>query len=96
MKQDTGYQIELESGQTLTYTELDGTGASSIDLLDSWLDGATGDSRDNQLSAQDHTRAVQISGGAGNDVIHGGQLDDILSGDAGADSLLRIIDFKVK
>lgn len=84
---ETGYDIELESGVTYHYAGLDGTGSANVDLVADWLDGATGDDRNNTLSASNHTRAVQISGGGGNDVITGGQMDDMLSGDGGVDQL---------
>ncbi|KIC45449.1 hypothetical protein RA29_20630 [Tateyamaria sp. ANG-S1] len=84
----TGYLIEFESGQSLTYTVMDGSGATSVNLVSDWLDGVTGDARNNQLDAQNHTRSVQISGGDGADAIYGGQMDDYLSGDGGADHLL--------
>ncbi|WP_298256550.1 calcium-binding protein [uncultured Litoreibacter sp.] len=85
---DQGYEIEFESGETLRYAELGGTGSADVNLVSEWLNGATGDGRNNVLDASGHTLGVQIAGGAGNDTITGGQLDDLLSGDAGADALV--------
>ncbi|EEE35135.1 iron-regulated protein FrpC [Rhodobacteraceae bacterium KLH11] len=81
----------LTSGQKETlinrYESFDGTGSADIDLDDQVLDGAFGDDRANVLQASDHSRKVQISGGAGNDTIWGGSNDDFLAGDAGADEI---------
>ena len=65
----SGYMIEFEAGGTLRYVTLDGTGAADVDLTAGNVDGAVGDVRDNVLSAQDHIASVQISGGAGNDLV---------------------------
>lgn len=83
-----GYTIEFESGEELRYAELDGSTPAHINLATEWLHGATGDGRSNTLNATGHSLATQISGGDGNDTITGGQLDDMISGDAGADILL--------
>lgn len=83
-----GYAIEFESGESYQYAVLDGTGSADVDLDLNALDGATGDDRHNELSAQGHSRSVQISGGAGHDTIRGGNNDDLLSGDDGADHVL--------
>ncbi|WP_281855891.1 hypothetical protein [Litoreibacter halocynthiae] len=82
-----GYDIEFESGESLRYAELGGTGSADVNLVSEWLDGAAGDDRANVLDATGHTNSVQVSGGAGNDTITGGHLDDLLSGDDGADAL---------
>lgn len=82
-----GYSIEFESGPTLRYSVLGADDSAGVDLTADALDGAIGDSRDNQLDAENHTRAVQISGGGGADTILGGHMDDYLSGDEGADQL---------
>ena len=84
---ETGFSIEFEGGQAYQFVELDGSGDTNVDLVTGWLDGALGDDRNNTLTAANHTQKVEISGGAGDDVIIGGQLDDILSGGAGVDQL---------
>jgi Ca2+-binding RTX toxin-like protein len=84
---DDGYVIEFENGEKLRYAVLDGDGVQNVDLDDLVLDGATGDDRNNTLTAAWHTRSVTISGGAGNDKVFGGNNDDLLSGDAGADDI---------
>ena len=81
------YRIEFENGASFQYAVLGASDASSVNLVTRWLDGATGDDRANSLNATGHMLAVQIAGGAGDDVITGGQLDDMLSGDDGADEL---------
>ncbi|MBP0484312.1 calcium-binding protein [Sagittula salina] len=85
---EIGYSIELESGQSYNYAVMDGTGLAAVNLTADRLDGVTGDDRNNQLDARNHTRSVQVSGGVGADAIYGGHMDDLLSGDAGADHLL--------
>lgn len=82
-----GYDIEFEGGGALRYSVLTGSGTQHVDLDDLVLDGVTGDDRSNELSAQGHSRSVQISGGAGNDSVWGGANDDMLAGDAGADDI---------
>ncbi len=82
-----GYSIEFEGGGTLNYAVLDGSGTTSVDLVQDWLDGATGDGRDNALLAGGHTLSVQVSGGDGDDTISGGYADDMLSGDTGNDAV---------
>lgn len=84
---ELGYNIEFETGETLRFAELDGIGAIDVDLTEGWFSGAVGDDRDNVLSALDHTLAVRIAGGVGDDTIVGGLGDDFLVGDAGADQL---------
>lgn len=84
---ELGYSVEFESGETLHYSVLDGSGSADIDLLATILDGASGDARDNKLSASGHSRAVLISGGDGEDTVWGGDNNDMLSGDSGADDI---------
>jgi len=81
----SGFAIELETGGELQYVELDGTGSAHVNLDDLGLDGVTGDDRANLLDASDLNRAIQVSGGDGNDTISGGEEADILSGDGGSD-----------
>ena len=83
-----GYEIQFEDGETLRYKELDGSGSADVNLDALVLDGAVGDLRANVLTAANHTRSVQISGGAGDDVVKGGSADDMLAGDAGADTII--------
>ncbi len=83
-----GYNIEFESGVTFRYGVLDTLSSANLDVAAANLDGATGDNRNNLLTAAGHIVAVQISGGAGADTLYGGWGDDMLSGDAGADVLL--------
>ncbi|MCX7300867.1 MAG: hypothetical protein NTX73_10935 [Rhodobacterales bacterium] len=67
---DYGYAIEFETGEELRYGVVkEGVGSANINLDTLVLDGATGDSRVNILSATGHSRSVQISGGDGNDVL---------------------------
>ncbi|WP_299376516.1 calcium-binding protein [uncultured Tateyamaria sp.] len=82
-----GYAIEFETGQTFRYANLEDLGVSDLDLGAHNLDGATGDDSANVLSAAGFARSVQIAGGGGNDSITGGGLDDMMSGDAGADTI---------
>ena len=83
----SGYSIGIENGATLKYAEMNGSGSADIDIGAMILDGAKGDSRNNNLNADGYSRPVQIFGGGGNDSISGGANDDILSGDAGADDI---------
>ena len=82
-----GYEIQFEAGGKLSIAELEGKASANLNLDIEALDGAVGDARANVLSANGHSRAVQISGGDGDDVLTGGDNDDMLSGDGGADHL---------
>jgi Ca2+-binding RTX toxin-like protein len=82
-----GYAIEFENGEALNYAVQDGTGSTDINLDALVLDGVAGDDRANYLTAQGHSRSVQIAGGAGNDSVWGGNNSDMISGDAGADDI---------
>ncbi|MCK8485485.1 hypothetical protein MUY21_15695 [Aliiroseovarius sp. S2029] len=84
---DAGYNIEFETGATLRYAVMDGSGSAGLDAYVSNLDGVQGDARDNVISATDHTRNVALSGGDGNDTLRGGYADDMLAGGEGADIL---------
>lgn len=84
---DTGYQIELENGDTENYQVLTNNGSANVAFYGSDLDGATGDSRNNTLNAMNYYNAVQLMGRGGDDILSGGNKDDILSGDAGSDQL---------
>jgi Ca2+-binding RTX toxin-like protein len=82
-----GYEYQFESGEKLRYSNVGGLASKDLDLTANVLDGATGDARANELTASGFSRAVQVSGGEGNDTIRGGGNDDMLSGDGGADSI---------
>lgn len=82
-----GYYIELENAGILNYKLMDGSGSADTDLATSILNGVSGDDRNNLLNATAATVAVSIAGGAGNDSVWGGALDDLLSGDTGADDI---------
>ena len=81
-KKETG-----ETGETLQIGEVAGNASAHLDLTALNLDGAIGDDRDNELRAIGHIASVQISGGAGNDLIRGGWADDFLSGGEGIDNI---------
>ncbi len=82
-----GFQIDFEDGRSWAYVELNGSGSPDVDLTENWFSGVVGDDRNNLLNALSHTRPVQINGLDGSDIITGGDLDDLLSGDGGADEL---------
>lgn len=84
---DLGYEIQFEAGGKLSIADLAGKTSPHLNLDTAVLDGAIGDDRANNLSAQGHSRSVQIEGGKGNDTIIGGENDDMLSGGAGADEI---------
>jgi len=70
---DYGYAIEFETGEELRYGVVkEGVGSAKINLDTLVLDGATGDSRANSLSATGHARSVRIAGG------HGGDGNDVI------------------
>ncbi|PYE80579.1 Ca2+-binding RTX toxin-like protein [Pseudoroseicyclus aestuarii] len=87
VEMEGGYGIKFENGTTKRYAVLNNSGSANINLDTAALDGATGDARPNVLTAQGHSRSVQISGGGGNDTVRGGDNDDLLSGDTGADTI---------
>ncbi|MEM9333167.1 MAG: hypothetical protein AAGA53_17725 [Pseudomonadota bacterium] len=83
-----GFRVEFETtGREIDYAELDGFGATDVNLTALGLDGATGDSRANVLTASGFATAVVLSGGAGNDILTGSENDDLLSGGEGADTI---------
>lgn len=83
-----GYEIQFEAGAKLAVAELAGKASANLNLDEEALDGAIGDDRANSLSANGHSRAVQIDGGKGDDSIGGGEGDDSLMGGEGADQII--------
>lgn len=84
---ETGISIEFERGLAYHYAVLDESGPNDPDLDTDVLDGASGNNNANILTANSHSRSVTISGGGGNDIIVGGNADDHLAGDEGADTI---------
>ncbi|MEM7241515.1 MAG: hypothetical protein AAF429_04965 [Pseudomonadota bacterium] len=84
---ETGFAIEFEGGERYDYGVIEADDAADLNLNDAYLDGATGDDRDNALDGAALTKEAVISGGAGDDTIDGGWSNDMLSGDEGADEL---------
>lgn len=82
-----GYNVEFEDGTLYKFLELNDSLPGNWDLNTEWYDGAAGDGRDNVLTADGVTKAVQINGGDGADTIIGSHGDDFLAGDGGADVL---------
>ena len=70
-----GFDIIFEQGRHLRYFDVTGKSSADVNLDGQVLDGAQGDDRANSLIATGHSRAVQISGGGGNDTIRGSDAD---------------------
>jgi Ca2+-binding RTX toxin-like protein len=82
-----GHEYQFETGGRLRVTDLTEAGGKDVDLANLALDVAVGDEQANLLTAQNHARSVQITGGLGNDTIRGGHADDLLGGGVGIDQL---------
>ncbi len=84
---DGYYDVEFEAGELLRYLEMEYTDPKDVMLTQSSFSGVEADSRDNELNAFGRNSSVQLHGGAGNDTLLGGNVDDLLIGAEGNDEL---------
>ncbi len=82
-----GHNVEFEIGTTYRYAEIALVG-NAPDMAAGWYDGVAGDENDNYANGSSVTKSLSMSGGAGNDTLIGGAVDDFISGDEGSDSLV--------
>lgn len=62
---DLGLAVQFEADPRMSIVQLSNTSSSNLNLDAESYDGAIGDARANVLSANGHSRSVQISGGGG-------------------------------